>query len=197
METAIAGAAAPALGETGFDRCAFVAVPLSPVWRLAVSQDCRRALHTYAQTECQVRAAEVRRDNVEAQLTEAAVAAPAWSDGATAQGGPPLEVPGAACGYPPPRVFIQFVGEGDRSEVESLRDSMSAAGWRVPGIELVARGHTAGDVRYYHAEQRACAEELAAVMARSTGRPFGVVSLEGSYRNLPENQLELWLPPLD
>jgi hypothetical protein len=207
MQAAVAEAAAPGDGE-GFDRCAFLTVPLSPVWRLAVSQDCRRTLQTYAQTECQVRAAELRRDRMDAQLARYAAPdrpivldpeaeAPDMLVPEPAGRQPDaMAPPSAACGDPPPTIFIQFVGDGDRSEVEALQTMMTAAGWRVPGIEQVPRGRTAGDVRYYHAAQKACADELAAAMARLTGADFTVISLEGSYRNLPQNQLELWLPPL-
>ena len=58
---------------------------------------------------------------------------------------------------------------------------------------------TSGDLRIYHEADRACAERLAAVIGRlpEVGRPIRVISLDGRYRGLPNNQMELWLPQLD
>ena len=57
-----------------------------------------------------------------------------------------------------------------------------------------------GEVRYYYPDQEGCARALAedvAAVLREAGLALdglSVISLAGTYRNLPRGRMELWLP---
>jgi hypothetical protein len=172
--------------------------PLAP-------RECLLALTTFAQNRCNSarRAALFRLDSEVEQVSLSASPPPRYAE---PDGRPPAaaveapaawaEGPGEACGEQPPLVFPHFVETADRERVTTLRERLVQAGWRLAPIDRVT-GRTAGDVRIYREEDRACGERLAAVVADELGlERFAVISLAERYRSLPAGQMELWLPTL-
>ncbi|WP_299133884.1 hypothetical protein [uncultured Amaricoccus sp.] len=110
-----------------------------------------------------------------------------------------IPAPGSACGGVSPLIFPQFTDGADADRVGALRDQLIRAGWTIAKAEHVPKGITTGDLRYYGADQQACAESLAEIVGGTPGvnRPIKVISLAARYRSPPGNQMELWLPALE
>ena len=163
--------------------------------------ECRLVVTTYLLNQCNLQrdanrlAAAVRAEQV-AMASEPQ--APTDFRGMVVAPAPGLDADGA-CGGNSPLIYLQFAGAGDRAKIDGLRDRLLAAGWQVAPSEHVADALSTGDVRIYWEAQRPCAEELAGVIASQPeiGRPIEVISLAETYRGLPANAMELWLPPLD
>jgi fermentation-respiration switch protein FrsA (DUF1100 family) len=102
-------------------------------------------------------------------------------------------------------VYLHIRNESDRADAERLAQALRQAGYRVPGIELVAepRGYGA-NVRYYYEQQSEQSRAIADAVvnaARASGlavwsdwRPE-LRSLAGQYDRLPRDRVEVWLPP--
>jgi hypothetical protein len=171
----------------------------------ALGPDCRVLVETFAQVQCQTRAAEKRRASVAAEIGSGGAPAaeppapiptesPAPAAEPSASAGPTgrMAAPGPFCGGTPPTVFVQFTG--DRAAAERLRAELQAAGWSAPAVEAVTGARPRGDVRFYWPDQEACAAALAEALQAATGAEFITVSLAGRYRNLPRGRMEVWLP---
>jgi hypothetical protein len=98
------------------------------------------------------------------------------------------------------RVFPHIRVESDRAAAIALGTSLCNSGYEVPGIELVPAPRPyprQADLRFYYEEQRAEAQHIASLVAgASTPARWmepGVRLLSG-YQNLPEDQVELWVP---
>lgn len=101
-------------------------------------------------------------------------------------------------------VYLHIRSEADRADAQRLRERLRAAGYRVPGIQLVAapRGYSA-NVRYYYEPQAAQSQQITARVTAAINE-LGIagwtnwtprqVSLAGGYDNLPRDRLEVWLP---
>jgi hypothetical protein len=92
-------------------------------------------------------------------------------------------------------VYIQY-GEGSREQALKAQNVLQQDGFRAPGIEQVKKAPSRLQVRYYRAEQKAFASNLAvklgAKLSLST-TPDNAI-LVTSARELPTGLLELWLP---
>ncbi|WP_145962927.1 hypothetical protein [Mangrovicoccus ximenensis] len=102
----------------------------------------------------------------------------------------------AACGPEAvrPVIYPQAGSEDGKARAETLRSALGDKGWVLLATEVVSASPSNGDIRYYHAEQLACAEQLAQDIAATGG--FGkpkLIYLGDRYRNLPTGRMELWL----
>jgi len=101
-------------------------------------------------------------------------------------------------------IYVHIREESDRPDAERLRARLRAAGYRVPGIQLVAapRGYGA-NLRYYYEPQAQEAAAITGIVAEAL-RADGItgwsgwsprnVSLASGYENLPRDRVEVWLP---
>lgn len=102
-------------------------------------------------------------------------------------------------------IYLHIRDEADRADARRLQQALQQAGYRVPGIELVAPPHGYGqNVRYYY-EPQATETHTIAQLVTTNLRQLGIagwrgwtpreVSLAGAYDNLPRDRVEVWLPP--
>jgi hypothetical protein len=92
-------------------------------------------------------------------------------------------------------VSIQIREEQQRARAIQIAKSLCTAGYTVAEIELVAKERSypsAGDIRYYYAEQSGEAEQIAAVIG-DAGVPLKARRLLG-FDGLSRNRIEIWLP---
>lgn len=111
----------------------------------------------------------------------------------------PAVAPPAAEALAASRVFIQFAGF-PRDSIVGLADTLAANGWQVEGRERGGQriGAAAGlnEVRYFNAEDKALAEELARNVAAGLPEPrtIEVKNLSGGrFGDVPAGQLEVWV----
>jgi 5-carboxymethyl-2-hydroxymuconate isomerase len=94
-------------------------------------------------------------------------------------------------------VYIQFMHENERQLASQLRAELNAADMHAPGIEL-KQGNYKNWVRYFHADDRALAETVAAQAARLASKPghavtFRVQDLSAKSFRAPKGQVEVWI----
>jgi hypothetical protein len=100
-------------------------------------------------------------------------------------------------------VFFHIRVEADRTAAVALAQGLCAAGYAVPGIELVPEPASYprwNDVRFYHEQQKAEAQHVAGLVsslaraanAEAWSSEPRVRPLSG-YQDLPEDRIELWL----
>lgn len=99
----------------------------------------------------------------------------------------------------PNRVYIQFNAEEGRELVERLQLYLQDAGLNAPGVERV-KGDYANGVRYFHEQDRALAERVAALTTaffEKQGHPLRVppVDYTGAAVEGAAGQVEVWLNP--
>lgn len=99
------------------------------------------------------------------------------------------------------RLFLQFLSEGDRTAVGDLANELRAAGYAVPGIELVEDGVTEGDVRYYHPEDAEVANavkmEVQELLEQGGVKlSLTVLSIRRLAPGVQPGTIEVWLPRL-
>jgi hypothetical protein len=107
-----------------------------------------------------------------------------------------VAVPSQVCSL----VYFQFTG-GSKTTAEALATALEKQGYLVPGQQQLASAQGLTEVRYFHPEDRAAAEQLAADAAtdmKSAGlalsRPIEVRDLtKWSSQKPPTGTLELWL----
>jgi hypothetical protein len=106
-----------------------------------------------------------------------------------------LEEP--AAGFHPAdfTIYLQFP-EGGRDTAVRARGLLSNLGYRVPGIEQVAKAPSRIQVRYYRQEQRTYAGALAVELGKQLSLPASADNaiLVTTSRELPSGILEVWLP---
>lgn len=119
-------------------------------------------------------------------------------DEASAVDQAPAEVPSFAPG--PGLVYIQFAGSIPREDVAKVALELEAQGWNVQepesGGQRTASAAGLNEVRFFHPEDRAAAEQLAQAFLSSSAdwlsgsmrvRDFSSAGLQA-----PEGQLEVW-----
>ncbi|MEM9740007.1 MAG: toll/interleukin-1 receptor domain-containing protein [Pseudomonadota bacterium] len=102
-------------------------------------------------------------------------------------------------------IYVHIAAEEDRPAARDLAQALAENGYSVLGIELIeaAPGRNRS-IRYYYSVQEPVAEYLRALCAdlsaESTSNAgwadpetYRVISLEGRYKNLPRNRIEIWL----
>jgi len=108
---------------------------------------------------------------------------------------PAAEPPLASREYKITYVSMQIREEQQRARAIQIAKSLCAAGYTVGGIELVAKERpypSAGDIRYYYAEQSTEAEQVAALVG-DNGAPLRARRLAG-FNGVSRNRIEIWLP---
>jgi hypothetical protein len=108
---------------------------------------------------------------------------------------PAAQSPLANREYKIARVSIQIREEQQRARAIQIAKSLCTSGYTVAEIELVAKQRSypsAGDIRYYYAEQNREAEQIAAVIG-DAGVPLKARLLLG-FDALSRNRIEIWLP---
>jgi hypothetical protein len=92
-------------------------------------------------------------------------------------------------------VYVQY-GEGDRDLASRAQNALVSLGYRVPGIQQVARVPSRLQVRYYRADQKTLAGALAGELGAKLGLKASADSAiqVTSEKRLPGGILELWLP---
>jgi hypothetical protein len=98
------------------------------------------------------------------------------------------------------RVFVHITAEADRPLVRRLANGLKSAGFEVPGIEVVS-GDTNGDVRYFHPQDSAAAEQLKELVedglqVEETEMNLEIFRIARLASRVRPGTLELWLPPL-
>jgi hypothetical protein len=93
-------------------------------------------------------------------------------------------------------VYLQFP-EGSRDTAVRARGVLSNLGYRVPGMEQVAKAPARLQVRYYRPDQRTYAGALAIDLGKQLSLPASSDNaiLVTTSRELPSGILEVWLPP--
>jgi hypothetical protein len=92
-----------------------------------------------------------------------------------------------------PTVYIQIAREDQRAEAGDLRANLEAAGFVVPGIELISRGTFNTYVRYFSANDKALAEKIFGLM-KNMGFDAKEQALSAtSNGNVPPGQIEVWI----
>ncbi|CAD6881754.1 hypothetical protein [Methylomonas albis] len=92
-------------------------------------------------------------------------------------------------------IYVQYPSDG-RDVAEKTRSLLLSFGYRVPGIEQVAKVPSRLQVRYYRPDQLTYAEKLAVELGKSLSLPAGSDNaiLVTSSKQLPTGILEVWLP---
>lgn len=92
-------------------------------------------------------------------------------------------------------VYIQYP-DGGRDTAAKAQSLLASRGYRVPGIEKVAKVPSRLQVRYYLSDQRTYAGELAIELGKKLSLPASSdnVILVTSSKQLPSGILEVWLP---
>ncbi len=178
--------------------------PPGVIGRLKLGRSCVETLGLYMQSICRSRLEDLRATEVlAASQTEGDDELPAAAGDSehvlVPAPGPEGETPGDAPGGCPadavrPVIYPQVASEAQKAEAETLRGALGDRGWVLLPTEVVPSSSSGGDIRYYHAEQLGCAEQLASDIAGIEGgaRPR-LIFLGDRYRNLPRGRMELWL----
>jgi len=98
----------------------------------------------------------------------------------------------------PVRIYVQIRSEADRSTGQQAQRMRAANGISVPGIEVVSFGPSATELRYFHSEDKARAEDIARQLTDLgvATKPTDTRALaEKTKARVPIGQLELWLAP--
>lgn len=91
-------------------------------------------------------------------------------------------------------VYIQAPDMDSRFAADRMWKALKAAGFRSPGIELVAGGAPSrAEVRYFNDADRALADRVAAIAA-GEGLAGAAVMRAGANYQAPRGQIELWYP---
>ncbi|HET7229122.1 MAG TPA: hypothetical protein VFJ16_03935 [Longimicrobium sp.] len=140
-----------------------------------------------------------RAERLQDEFKAAVAATPPPVDTARVPGGsnPPAAVAAAAVNPVPVAavlghvVYLQFQGDpAQRATMNALMAALNAHGLNAPGVERVPRGAD-NTVRYFHGRDRALADTVAAVVARTPGLPrlrVGPARYAG-----PLGQIEVWV----
>lgn len=92
-------------------------------------------------------------------------------------------------------VYLQFYGGGDeaadRERVREVQRALIAAGFNAPGVDSVSV--RSNSVRYTVPEDRALAESVGRLTARTLGWPDGSIPARVSRVRMPAGRLEVWL----
>jgi hypothetical protein len=93
-------------------------------------------------------------------------------------------------------IYLQY-SDGDQGTAEKTQTLLAKLGYRVPGMEQVAKAPSRLQVRYYRPEQRDFAGALATQLGEDLNLPASPDSaiLVVSSKQLPSGILEVWLPP--
>ncbi|WP_138465212.1 hypothetical protein [Poseidonocella sp. HB161398] len=152
--------------------------------RVSAEAECLDTLGLYRKTTCNSRLRERQRESTALQVAEAQPA-----QAPDRQACPPGEAR--------PMVYPHAASEGDLGAAAQLATALQAKGWSLAEAEPAPGASKYGDVRYFHAEQKDCAERLAADVQEALGAtsPLALIDLGNSYRNLPRGRMELWLAP--
>lgn len=127
----------------------------------------------------------------------AEVAAVAESDvaaGARARNVRPVDHDVVTGSLPAGVVYIQAPDMDSRFAADGMWKALKAAGFRSPGIELVAGGAPSRpEVRYFNEADRPIADRVAAIAAGQGLKGAAVMRAAASYQ-APRGQIELWYP---
>jgi hypothetical protein len=97
------------------------------------------------------------------------------------------------------RVYVHYRHAEDRAIVDELADLLGSLDYQVTDKRLVTQP-TAGDVRYFHADDRHAAEHVKALVEqflttkRRTKR-LGLLERIGRFDEARPGLVEVWLPP--
>jgi hypothetical protein len=93
-------------------------------------------------------------------------------------------------------IYLQYT-DGDRVTAEKTQTLLAKLGYRVPGMEQVAKAPSRLQVRYYRPEQRDFAGALATQLGKDLNLPASPDNaiIVVSSKQLPSGILEVWLPP--
>jgi hypothetical protein len=98
-------------------------------------------------------------------------------------------------------VFIQYNNQSKEKDIDKFRKTLSKK-WNAPGIEFIEEYKSPsgkyGDIRYFHTEEKALANELQVTLNQKycPEKPEGCFvshDLSGNYPNLPKKQFEIWI----
>jgi hypothetical protein len=97
-----------------------------------------------------------------------------------------------------PRIFLHYQDPADAALMDSLMSRLRAAGYRVPGRQLVTQS-TQGDIRYYHDDDAPAVDLVKPFVEQflaESGRPLTLkrIGLGKQYPNIPKGVIEVWIP---
>jgi len=92
-------------------------------------------------------------------------------------------------------IYVQYP-DGDQVTALKTQSLLVSLGYRVPGIQQIAKAPSRLQVRYYRPDQRSYAGDLATELGKELNLPTGPDNaiLVQSSKELPSGILEVWLP---
>ena len=98
----------------------------------------------------------------------------------------------------PARVFLHIRDEAQRARAKDVADQLVSADWPVPGTERVSTGPEKTVVKYFRAEDKPEAEQIAAALSKlnlDASTSDSSAFLKSANLNVPPRHFEVWFSP--